>query len=70
MRDRVTPELELIAAGAAAGLGTIDVVYVARGRIRFTYLIDAAVQAGLLYGLAKRTAIPHGSRTSSPSPSS
>jgi hypothetical protein len=49
-RDRVTPELALIGAGAAAALGGIDVVYVARGRIRPTYLADAAVEAALLAG--------------------
>ena len=31
-------------AGAAAGLGLIDVIYVSRGRISPVYLLDAAVQ--------------------------
>jgi hypothetical protein len=52
-RDRVTPEIVGIAAGAAAGLGAIDVVYTARGRIAPTYLIDAAAQAALLGALAR-----------------
>ena len=47
-RDRLTPEIETIATGCAAGLAAIDVVYVARGRIAPTYLADAAVQVGLL----------------------
>jgi hypothetical protein len=51
-RDRVTPELGVVAAGAAASLATIDVVYVARGRIRTTYLADAAVEMALLAGWA------------------
>ena len=51
-RDRVTGELELIAAGCAIGLAAIDVVYVARGRIAPAYLADAAVQLALVTGHA------------------
>jgi hypothetical protein len=51
-RDRVTAELELIAAGCAIGLAAIDVVYVARGRIAPAYLADAAVQLALVTGHA------------------
>jgi hypothetical protein len=47
-RDRVTPEVEAIATGCAAGLATIDVVYATRGRIAPTYLADAAAQVALL----------------------
>jgi hypothetical protein len=47
-----SPELLGLAAGSAAALAGIDVVYVARRRISPRYLIDAAVQAGLLGGLA------------------
>jgi hypothetical protein len=47
-RDRVTGELELIAAGCAVGLAAIDIVYVARGRIAPAYLADAAVQLTLV----------------------
>jgi hypothetical protein len=49
---RVTPELCGIAAGCAAGLAGIDVVYVARRRIAPTYLLDAAAQLAALAGLA------------------
>jgi hypothetical protein len=49
---RVTPELYGIAAGCAAGLAAIDVVYVARRRIAPTYLLDAAAQLAALAGLA------------------
>jgi hypothetical protein len=52
LRDRVTPEILAIAAGTAASLGAIDVVYASRGRIAPTYYADAAVQAALLAGLA------------------
>jgi hypothetical protein len=45
---RVTPELRLLAAGCAAGLATIDIVYVARRRIAPTYLLDAAAQLAAL----------------------
>jgi hypothetical protein len=51
-RDRVTPELEVIAAGCAIGLAAIDVVYVARGRIAPAYLADAAIQLTLVTGHA------------------
>src|SRR4051795_11812907 len=47
-RDRVTPEIAVIAAGCAGGLAAVDVVYVARGRISPAYLADAAAQVGLL----------------------
>ena len=51
--DRVTPEIVGIAAGSAAGLGAIDVVYAAKGRIAPSYFADAAVQAVLLAALAR-----------------
>jgi hypothetical protein len=47
-RDRVTPELRSIAAGCAAGLAAIDVVYVARRRIAPSYLADAAIELALI----------------------
>jgi hypothetical protein len=53
-RDRVTPELLTIAGGCAAGLAGIDIVYVARRRIKPTYLGDAAIQVALLAGQARR----------------
>jgi hypothetical protein len=51
---RVTPEVVALAAGTAASLGAIDVVYVARGRIRETYLLDAAIEAVFIAGMARR----------------
>lgn len=51
-RDRVTPELVGIAAGCAASLGAIDVVFVARRRIAPTYLLDAVAEAAIVAGLA------------------
>ena len=51
-RRREDPEVLGLAAGIAAALAAIDVVYVARRRIDPRYLGDAAVQAGLLGGLA------------------
>jgi hypothetical protein len=53
-RRESSPELIGIAAGSAASLAAVDVVYVARGRIAPTYLADAAVQLALLGGLARR----------------
>jgi hypothetical protein len=52
LRREASPELLGIAAGCAATLGGIDVVYVARGRIAPSYLVDAAAQAALLGALA------------------
>ncbi len=50
-RRRLTPELALLAAGSAAGLAAIDVVYVARRRIAPIYLLDALAEVLLLLGL-------------------
>jgi hypothetical protein len=52
-QGRITPELRGIAAGSAASLATIDIVYVARRRIAPTYLLDATVQLALLAALAR-----------------
>lgn len=51
-RRRVTPELALLAAGSAAGLAAIDIVYVARRRIAPVYLLDALAEGALLLGWA------------------
>jgi len=40
-RRRVTPELRILAAGCAAALGIIDVVYTAKRRIKPIFLADA-----------------------------
>ena len=48
LRGRVTPDMKLIAVGAAAGLTAIDVVYVARRRIARVYLLDALAEVGLI----------------------
>ena len=56
-RRAETPELLGLAAGSAAALGVIDILYVARGRIAPTYLVDAAVEAAILGGLV--AAPPH-----------
>ena len=50
--NRVTPEIELIAAGCAVGLAAIDLVHVARRRIAPTYLADAAVELAVLVALS------------------
>ena len=39
-----------LAAGSAAGLGAIDVIYAARGRISRVYLLDAVLELLLLAG--------------------
>ncbi len=51
-RRRVTPELALLAAGSAAGLAAIDIIYVARRRIAPVYLLDALAEGALLLGWA------------------
>jgi hypothetical protein len=47
-QHRVTPEMEAVAAGSAAVLATIDVVYVARKRISPVYLLDAVAQVTMI----------------------
>ncbi|MDQ4075670.1 MAG: hypothetical protein M3220_05400 [Chloroflexota bacterium] len=51
-RRRASFELSLLAAGSAAGLTGIDLVYVARGTIPPVYLLDALGEIGLLAGWA------------------
>ncbi len=48
LRRRVEAPLAFLAAGSAAGLGGVDVTYVAKRRISPVYLLDAAAEAGLL----------------------
>lgn len=45
---RVTPEIILLAAGSAAALGAVDVVYVTKGLIPKVYLLDAAAEVLLI----------------------
>ncbi|HXH83606.1 MAG TPA: hypothetical protein VNN07_11870, partial [Candidatus Tectomicrobia bacterium] len=47
-RRRPSPEQVTLAVGSALGLGAIDVVYAARGRISRIYLADAVVEAALV----------------------
>jgi hypothetical protein len=46
----IPPELRTIAIGSAAGLAAVDVIFVARGRIRRVYLLDALAEAALVAG--------------------
>lgn len=57
-RDRVTPEIAALGAGAAAGLAAIDLVYVPKGRISPIYLADAVMEAGFIaaWALARKRA--------------
>jgi hypothetical protein len=45
---RLSPEIRLLAAGSAATLAAIDIVYAARGRISRIYLLDAVLEIGLV----------------------
>jgi hypothetical protein len=47
-RRQIAPELKLLAAGSAAGLTAIDVVYVAKGQISPIYLLDAALEVAIV----------------------
>jgi hypothetical protein len=48
-RGAVTPELRVLAAGSAAGLGAVDAWYAGlRRRISPVYLADAALEAALI----------------------
>lgn len=54
-RRRIAPEIRLLAVGSALGLGGIDVIYVARGRIRRIYLADALAQLAFIAAWALRS---------------
>ncbi|MBW3570526.1 MAG: hypothetical protein KY467_05425 [Gemmatimonadetes bacterium] len=56
LRRRVTPEIALLAAGSAAALTAIDVIYTARRVIPPVYLLDAVVETGLIAAWAAVTA--------------
>lgn len=62
LRGRVTPEMKLVAVGAAAGLTAIDVVYVRRGRIAPVYLLDAVAEVGLIGAWAAVQMVRRGRR--------
>lgn len=47
-KGRIPPEMAMIGAGSAAALGTISFVNAARGRISKVYLVDAAIELGLV----------------------
>jgi hypothetical protein len=47
-RGRVTPELALLGAASAVGLGIVEGIHAARGRISRVYLADAAGEAALV----------------------
>jgi hypothetical protein len=49
-RRRVSDEVMLVAAGSAAGLAGIDLVYSGRGRISKVYLLDALGELALVAG--------------------
>jgi hypothetical protein len=57
-RDAPPPEALTLAAGSAVAFTGIDVVYVARGRIAPTYLLDAVAEIGLLGALARAARRP------------
>jgi hypothetical protein len=48
MRRRVTPEIAMLAAGSAAALAAVDVIYNQKGVIPNVYLLDAVAEAGLI----------------------
>jgi hypothetical protein len=52
-RRQLAPEIVLVAAGSAAALATIDVVYVAKRRILPVYLLDAVAEIALVAGWAR-----------------
>jgi hypothetical protein len=48
--NRVTPEIVGLGITSATSLAVIDVWYVAKGRIRWVYLLDAIANLGLIAG--------------------
>lgn len=61
-RRSIDRSLAMVAIGSAATLAGVDVVYTAKGRISPVYLVEAAVELGLLgwwlAGLRKRRRMP------------
>lgn len=49
-RRSVTPEIKMLGIGIAASVSAIDLIYAGKGRISRIYLLDAAVEAGLITG--------------------
>jgi hypothetical protein len=47
-RGSPSREIKMLAAGSAAGLTGIDVIYSAKGTISPIYLLDAALEAGII----------------------
>ncbi len=58
---RPQPPLEarVLAVGTAAALGSVEAVYALRGRIRWVYLVDAAVEALLVLVMLVATRRSH-----------
>jgi hypothetical protein len=48
LRREAQAEAAVIGIGTAAGLGVLDVVHHRRGRLRWTYLLDAAAEAAIV----------------------
>lgn len=48
LHRRVTPEIAMLAAGSAAALAAVDVLYNQKGVIPPVYLLDAVTEAGLV----------------------
>jgi hypothetical protein len=47
-RQRITPEVELLAVSSAGGLGVTGAVFAARGRISKVYFLDALIEGALV----------------------
>lgn len=50
LRQRLTPEVHLLTIFSAASFAAVDVIYATRGRISLVYLLDAALEAGIIGG--------------------
>jgi hypothetical protein len=57
-RQRITPEVELLAVSAAGGLGLTEAAFAARGRISKVYFIDALIEGALVAAWAHRASRP------------
>jgi hypothetical protein len=47
-RNRITPEIELLALASAGALGVVESYFAARRRISRIYLLDALMEAGFV----------------------
>ena len=65
-RARAADEARVLAIGSAVMLGTVEAVYVVRGRIRWVYLVDSAIESLFALGIVAADRVAGGSNRGAP----